>query len=36
MKRFPYVVFYLNSEDAIDIVAVAHQRRLPGYWLNRD
>jgi plasmid stabilization system protein ParE len=31
----PYVVFFEVADDAITIVAVAHQRRRPGYWLDR-
>jgi toxin ParE1/3/4 len=35
IRRFPYTVFYLELEDHIWIVAVAHQRRKPGYWARR-
>ena len=34
-KRFPYSVIYQVLNDAILIVAVAHQSRKPGYWKNR-
>jgi toxin ParE1/3/4 len=33
--RFPYTVFYLEQEASLWIVAVAHQRRRPGYWSGR-
>jgi plasmid stabilization system protein ParE len=32
---FPYALIYRVHADAVFIVAVAHQRRLPGYWLGR-
>jgi len=35
VRRFPYVVFFEVSEEAVTVVAVAHQRRRPGYWLDR-
>ena len=34
-RRFPYVLFYAELEDAIWIVAVAHAKRRPGYWSHR-
>jgi len=35
IQRFPFNVFYRPSPDEIVIVAVAHQKRRPGYWSNR-
>ena len=35
MRGFPYNIFFLELTDAIWIVAVAHQRRRPGYWRRR-
>jgi len=35
MKRFPYGIIYLVSEQKIQIVAVAHCKRKPGYWKKR-
>ena len=35
IARFPYSVVYRQDPDAIVIVAVAHQRRRPGYWRRR-
>jgi plasmid stabilization system protein ParE len=32
---FPYAVVFVVAEDAIHVLAVAHQRRMPGYWLHR-
>lgn len=35
VKRFPYHVVYLETPGAIRILAVAHDRRKPGYWKSR-
>jgi plasmid stabilization system protein ParE len=35
LKRFPYVVFFRIDSSTIEIVAVAHAKRRPGYWLDR-
>ena len=35
LKRFPYYIAYLQIEDVIWIVAVAHARRRPFYWRDR-
>jgi toxin ParE1/3/4 len=35
LHRFPFSVVYLDDEDAIHIVAVAHHKRRPGYWGQR-
>jgi len=34
-KRFPFSVIYALEEATVAIVAVAHQRRRPGYWRER-
>ncbi len=33
--RFPYHVVYLLADDVIHVLAVAHDRRRPGYWASR-
>lgn len=33
--RFPYHVIYVELPDRLQIVAVAHDRRRPGYWAGR-
>lgn len=33
--RFPYNIIYRFDESTLLIIAVAHQRRLPGYWKTR-
>jgi len=36
LEGFPYAVVYCeDSDDEIEIVAVAHLRRRPKYWANR-
>ncbi len=35
VKRSPYHVFYLESSQELRILAVAHDRREPGYWKIR-
>ena len=35
MKRFPFVVVYRNTPSRIEVVAVAHGGRRPGYWGER-
>lgn len=35
LTGFPYSVIYTEGADTIEIVAVAHHRRRPGYWRDR-
>ena len=35
IRRFPYVVYYLELDEFIWVAAVAHGRRRPGYWTRR-
>jgi toxin ParE1/3/4 len=35
MKRFPYIVVYRVTEHRIEIIAIAHGRRRPGFWKHR-
>jgi hypothetical protein len=35
VRRFPYAVIYRLDPDGAFILAVAHVRRRPGYWLHR-
>lgn len=32
---FPFLVTYREVQDVIQILAVAHGKRLPGYWKKR-
>lgn len=35
LERFPFNIFYRVSTNEIVSVAVAHQKRRPGYWADR-
>ncbi len=35
VRRFPYVIFYLELDDVVWIIAVAHGKRRPDYWRRR-
>lgn len=35
LKRFPYVVIFRELDSEVQIVAVAHAHRRPGYWKRR-
>lgn len=35
LRRFPYSIIDVDRDNEIVLVAVAHQRRRPGYWRRR-
>jgi plasmid stabilization system protein ParE len=35
LDRYPYSVVYRELPRTIEVVAVAHAKRRPGYWANR-
>ena len=35
VQRFPYRVVYLVVDEIVDVIAVAHAKRRPGYWRRR-
>ena len=35
LRRFPFLIFYRDLPSMIQILAVAHGRRRPGYWRRR-
>jgi plasmid stabilization system protein ParE len=35
LGRFPFSVVYWEGQQSIEIVAIAHARRRPGYWKAR-
>ncbi|MEY2341971.1 hypothetical protein AB4090_07650 [Acidithiobacillus sp. IBUN Pt1247-S3] len=35
MKHFPYSIIYTLAAQEIQVLAVAHQSRSPGYWRKR-
>ena len=35
LRRFPFSVLFRESDDTVQVLAVAHHRRRPSYWLSR-
>ena len=35
LRHFPYTVYFDIDGATVYVLAVAHQRRAPGYWPNR-
>jgi plasmid stabilization system protein ParE len=35
LSKFPFSVIYRETDKLIDVVAVMHNSRKPGYWLSR-
>lgn len=35
LHRFPFFVVYVETTEAVEVLAVAHGRRRPGYWRHR-
>jgi plasmid stabilization system protein ParE len=35
LGRFPYNVIFRSAAAQIDVLAIAHHRRRPGYWQRR-
>ena len=35
LPKFPYSIIYSIEPDHIHVIAVAHNKRKPGYWMNR-
>ena len=35
LRRFPYLLIYRERTRAVEVLAVAHGRRRPGYWRSR-
>ena len=36
LRRYPYSVIYRLDDDLVRVIAVAHSKRLPGYWHGRE
>lgn len=34
-RRFPYALYFTEIENGIEIIALSHHSRKPGYWLAR-
>jgi toxin ParE1/3/4 len=35
MERFPFALPYVVREELVVVLAIAHVRRQPGYWIER-
>jgi len=35
LRRFPFLIVYRETALGVQVVAVAHARRRPGYWRRR-
>lgn len=35
LRRFPFMIVYRELGDVVQVVAVAHAKRRPGYWKAR-
>jgi toxin ParE1/3/4 len=35
LERFPYAVVFIETEEVVHVIAIAHFRREPGYWRDR-
>jgi plasmid stabilization system protein ParE len=35
LHRFPYSLVYRSDGDVLWVIAVEHQRRRPGFWMDR-
>jgi plasmid stabilization system protein ParE len=35
LQRFPFVIFYRELSTGVQVLAIAHGSRKPGYWRNR-
>ncbi|BAY31955.1 hypothetical protein NIES2107_38410 [Nostoc carneum NIES-2107] len=36
IQRFPYIIFYTELEAVIWVIAIAHSKRKPNYWKQRN
>ena len=35
LRRYPFAVIYRKKPTVLEVVAIAHARRRPGYWRSR-
>jgi len=35
LRRFPYTIFFTVTELSVEVTAIAHAKRRPGYWISR-
>ena len=36
LRRYPYGLVYRVDGDQVRVVAITHDRQLPGFWIGRD
>jgi plasmid stabilization system protein ParE len=35
LGRFPFSIVYMLRDGCVEVIALAHHRRRPGYWIGR-
>jgi toxin ParE1/3/4 len=35
LHKFPFSVVYIQRQNFVEVIAIAHHRRRPGYWKHR-
>jgi plasmid stabilization system protein ParE len=35
LQRFPFAIYYRETPSGVQVLAIAHGHRKPGYWKNR-
>lgn len=35
LNKYPYLIVFRETQDQIQIIAIAHGHRKPGYWIRR-
>lgn len=35
LRRFPYSIIYYIRDDELRVIAIAHHRKRPDYWMDR-
>jgi plasmid stabilization system protein ParE len=35
VQEFPFIIFYMATEDTVTALAVVHASRRPGFWMER-
>ncbi len=35
LRGFPFILYYREMSDRVQVIAVAHAKRKPGYWRDR-
>ncbi len=36
VRRFPFTIIYKHTSTTITVMALAHEKRKPGYWKKRE